>query len=286
MLVLWQASAAGSVERGAPHELCQSVLTHGFDAILAGILAKSVRGDHAELMAWKRDWQQVGLTGNCILQPALWIALSATWDVPSFMGGHNFTERALATAQRLASVSNRAEVLTLAGARVAMPSWGRPCHGAKLVRRALALNPAYLPAHTVSRAMATQNVMAAGNKSCTDEVLSRIAIDGVHRASDVQMEFLCDHVNETAARFSLGSVQLGYVGWRAGGAGTDCSTGDLYSHTFVLHRLQGHERPFLLDVGAGVGEFALLAVHEPRLRVFAFEPGPQPGMTTTGYSES
>jgi len=91
--------------------------------------------------------------------------------------------------------------------------------------------------------------------------------------------------------FSRGSVALGYVGWLPGGAAGSCTTGDITSTSFVLRRLraldviertraraQGRAAapPVLMDIGAGVGEFALLAVHLATLRVHAFEPGPKP----------
>jgi len=277
VLVLSSPVFATAMAHGAVRELCWRVLAPDFDAVLALTLIKSASGDDTELLAWQRDWQQADLTHNCILQPTLWIALSAIWNDPR--NGTNYRARALATARRLAPASAhfRAQVLMLEGARVALSDWGHPCDGVKLVRRALALNPAYLPAHSVARTLAKQNAVATGDRGCVDKILSRIAADGVHRANVTNVEFLCEHVDSiTRTRFSLGSVQLGYVGW-GGGDGRICNTGDKSSHNFVLRRLQGHERPLLLDVGAGVGQFALLAVHEPRLRVFAFEPGPQAG---------
>ncbi len=43
---------------------------------------------------------------------------------------------------------------------------------------------------------------------------------------------------------------------------------------FVLKRLQAFgDKALLIDVGAGVGEFAMLAALHPYLRVHAFEPG-------------
>ena len=223
------------------------------------------------------------------------------------------TARRLASSleppQRAAALANVGARLLMSD----MWQEGHACSGIKLVHTALVLHPAYLPAHTILRELAksylkytqthTQtctethrphssnaiNCLGGSTDLCIDKVLSRVSLDTVDHV------FVpCTHLDERDGApkvfFSIGSVSLGYVGWNHRGGRNECNSGDTFSQSFVLRRLRAIDQqekarsrdigraplpPVMIDVGAGVGEFSLLAAHHD-MRVHAFEPGPKP----------